>query len=214
MTTPINAIAFLNRAELTPKQKQLDVNNDGKISSDDLKKLREGKKPEDDVEAKVKAHNLAVASGYATAMKKIASGDKDVMKASPKGYRFNLAHTLVPDNRAAFRAQAKAAIKVNAAVNIDKDMEGANPKIIAAAKKLAQHCKISHAQFDSDSGGSMLVLKPSSDSLVAYGEKIFSTPEMGSISDFMITCSSVGEAELHTEASDRSDMLYIEIFTD
>ena len=31
---------------LTPKQKQLDVNNDGKISSDDLKKLREGKTPE------------------------------------------------------------------------------------------------------------------------------------------------------------------------
>ena len=32
-------------AELTPKQEQLDVNNDGKISGDDLKNIREGKKP-------------------------------------------------------------------------------------------------------------------------------------------------------------------------
>ncbi len=32
-------------ADLTPKQKQLDVNKDGKISGDDLKKIREGKKP-------------------------------------------------------------------------------------------------------------------------------------------------------------------------
>lgn len=30
---------------LTPKQEQLDVNEDGKISSDDLKRLREGEKP-------------------------------------------------------------------------------------------------------------------------------------------------------------------------
>jgi hypothetical protein len=33
--------------ELTPKQKQLDINGDGKISSDDLKRLREGEKPEE-----------------------------------------------------------------------------------------------------------------------------------------------------------------------
>jgi hypothetical protein len=32
-------------AKLTPKQKQLDVNGDGKISSDDLKRLRKGEKP-------------------------------------------------------------------------------------------------------------------------------------------------------------------------
>ena len=32
--------------ELTPKQKKLDVNKDGKISGDDLKKIRDGKKPE------------------------------------------------------------------------------------------------------------------------------------------------------------------------
>lgn len=30
---------------LTKKQKQLDINGDGKIDSTDLKKLREGKKP-------------------------------------------------------------------------------------------------------------------------------------------------------------------------
>jgi hypothetical protein len=34
-------------AALTEKQKQLDVNGDGKISGDDLKKLREGEKPQE-----------------------------------------------------------------------------------------------------------------------------------------------------------------------
>lgn len=33
--------------ELTPKQKQLDVNGDGKISGDDLSKLRKGEKPQE-----------------------------------------------------------------------------------------------------------------------------------------------------------------------
>ncbi len=33
------------RTDLTPKQKQLDINGDGKISSDDLKRLRKGEKP-------------------------------------------------------------------------------------------------------------------------------------------------------------------------
>lgn len=32
-------------SELTKKQKQLDINGDGKIDSTDLKKLREGEKP-------------------------------------------------------------------------------------------------------------------------------------------------------------------------
>lgn len=32
-------------AKLTKKQKQLDVNGDGEISSDDLRRLRKGEKP-------------------------------------------------------------------------------------------------------------------------------------------------------------------------
>lgn len=43
--TQISIKSFLSRAELTQKQKQLDINQDGKISSDDLKKLRQGAKP-------------------------------------------------------------------------------------------------------------------------------------------------------------------------
>ena len=34
------------KAELTEKQKKLDINKDGKIDADDLKKVREGEKPE------------------------------------------------------------------------------------------------------------------------------------------------------------------------
>lgn len=44
---PIKTIATRVQAELTEKQKQLDINQDGEISSDDLKKLREGAKPGD-----------------------------------------------------------------------------------------------------------------------------------------------------------------------
>lgn len=38
-------------AELTKKQEQLDINEDGKIDSEDLRRLREGEKPGDKVEA-------------------------------------------------------------------------------------------------------------------------------------------------------------------
>jgi hypothetical protein len=41
----LNAKSRLQATELTPKQKQLDINGDGKISSDDLKRLRNGDKP-------------------------------------------------------------------------------------------------------------------------------------------------------------------------
>ena len=37
--------AKLRLTALTKKQKQLDINGDGKIDSTDLKKLRQGKKP-------------------------------------------------------------------------------------------------------------------------------------------------------------------------
>jgi hypothetical protein len=40
------------QSKLTEKQKQLDINGDGKITSDDLKKLREGQKPKQ-VESKI-----------------------------------------------------------------------------------------------------------------------------------------------------------------
>lgn len=46
-TVKLEAQSRLSAAdELTPKQEQLDVNKDGKISGDDLKKIREGKTPE------------------------------------------------------------------------------------------------------------------------------------------------------------------------
>lgn len=43
----LNAKARLLATEdkLTKKQEQLDINGDGKISSDDLKRLRNGEKP-------------------------------------------------------------------------------------------------------------------------------------------------------------------------
>ncbi len=41
----IEARARLVSKPLTEKQKQLDVNGDGKIDSDDLKRLRNGEKP-------------------------------------------------------------------------------------------------------------------------------------------------------------------------
>ena len=43
-----NTQSFLTRAagDLTPKQEQLDINDNGKIDSDDLKNLREDAEPD------------------------------------------------------------------------------------------------------------------------------------------------------------------------
>lgn len=52
-------------AELTEKQKQLDIDGDGEIDSEDLQRLRQGEKPAE-VEASVKAGASFVAKSMAS----------------------------------------------------------------------------------------------------------------------------------------------------
>lgn len=93
---------------------------------------------------------------------------------------------------------------VTASVNMDKDLKGADPKVIAAAKKLDQHCNITHAQYE-DQGSTMalmLVLKPSSDSSVAQ-EKVFTYPEIAEIAEAMKGLGLNGaDVELHAEGNE------------
>jgi hypothetical protein len=110
-----------------------------------------------------------------------------------------------------FLSRAAAATKVEAGVNLSTAFKDAPASILAAIKKADAHLMFTHAQYEDNtgSGTGMLVIRPQSDSEVAYGQKVYSAAEMLEIGQLMMAlhkADAIPEVHLDTDSSKHQEI--------